>query len=220
MRSFIPFLALIFLAGCTNPPIKVEKPATELPATIATAPSIPAASIPDKVVDVWLMPIDGFPPDYAREMEQTFSAELGLNIRTTVHAGRTQQMFGPSQQMISERVRDELRVPLHRLYDVGPKTVIIVLTPDDLNNADSGLRFTFATHLSPEHLSIVSIARLSDSFYGGIDAPAVTKRRLYKMVKKAIGLQYYGYSRKTDLNSVMYSPIMSLDDIDIIGTSF
>ena len=149
MRSFIPFLALIFLAGCASSPIKVEKPATELPATIATAPSIPAASIPaasipDKVVDVWLMPIDGFPPDYAREMEQTFSAELGLNIRTTVHAGRTQQMFGPSQQMISERVRDELRVPLNRLYDVGPKTVIIVLTPDDLNNADSGLRFTFA----------------------------------------------------------------------------
>ena len=40
------------------------------------------------------------------------------------------------------------------------------------------------------------------------------------MVKKAIGLQYYGYSRTTDLNSVMYSPIMSLDDLDIIGTSF
>jgi hypothetical protein len=48
----------------------------------------------------------------------------------------------------------------------------------------------------------------------------MTKLRLYKMVKKAIGLHYYGYGRTTDLNSVMYSPIMSLDDLDASGTRF
>jgi len=166
------------------------------------------------------MPIEGFPPDYARELEKKFSAELGLNVRATVHAGRTPQMFGPSRQMISERVRDELKVPLRRLYDVTPKTIFIVLTRDDLNGADGGTRFVFATHFPPERLSVVSMARLSDSFFGKMDAPAVTKLRLYKMVKKAIGLQYYGYARSTDLNSVMYSPVMSLDDLDVVGTSF
>jgi predicted Zn-dependent protease len=215
MRFIIPRFALFILTGCESRPIQVEKPSSQLPITEAVVPSIP-----DKPVDVWLMPIEGFPTDYARELEKEFSAELGLNVRTTVQAGRTPRMFDPSHQMISERVRDELRIPLHRLYDVSPKTICIVLTRDDLNSADGGTRFAFATHLAPERLSIVSMARLSDSFYGNIDAPAVTKRRLYKMVKKAIGLQYYGYSRTTDLNSVMYSPIMSLDDVDVIGTSF
>lgn len=177
-------------------------------------------AIPDKPVDVWLMPIEGFPPEYAHELAQKFSAELGLNVRATVHTGRSPKMFGPFHQMIAERVRDELKVPLHRLYDVTPKTIFIALTRDDLNGEDGGTRFAFATHFPPERLSVVSMARLSDSFFGKMDAPGVTRLRLYKMVKKAIGLQYYGYARSTDLNSVMYSPIMSLDDLDASGTSF
>ncbi len=56
------------------------------------------------------MPLEGFPPEYARELEKRFSAELGLNVRSTVHAGRTPNMFGPSGQMLGERVRDQLRV--------------------------------------------------------------------------------------------------------------
>ena len=121
--------------------------------------------------------------------------------------------------MIAEQVRDELKVPIQRLYDVTPKTIVIVLTADDLNMADSGLHFTFAAHF-PGRLSIVSMARLSDAFFGQRDVPATTRLRLYKMVKKTIGLQYYGYARSTDLKSVMYSPIMSLRDLDDIGTEF
>jgi predicted Zn-dependent protease len=190
-------------------------PAPQLPVAAVSVPTIP-----DKPVDVWLMPIEGFSPDYARELETRFSAELGLNVRATVHAGRTPNMFGPSRQMISEHVRDELKVPLHRLYDVTPKTIFIALTRDDLNGEDGGTRFVFATHFPSERLSVVSMARLSDSFFGKLDTPAVTKLRLYKMVKKAIGIQYYGYARSTDLNSVMYSPIMSLDDLDACGSRF
>ena len=178
------------------------------------------AAISDKPVDVWLMPLEGFPPDYARELEKKFSTELGLNVRASVHAGRTQKMFGPSRQMISERVRDELKVPLHRLYDVTPKTIFVVLTRDDLNGENGGTRFVFATHFPPERLSVISMARLSDSFFGKPDSPEVTKLRLYKMVKKAIGLQYFGYARATDLKSVMYSPVMSLDDLDAVGPNF
>jgi predicted Zn-dependent protease len=177
-------------------------------------------AITDKPVDVWLMPLEGFPPEYTRDLEKKFSTELGLNVRATVHVGRTAKMFSPSDQMIAERVRDELRVPLQRLYDITPKTIFVALTLYDLNGEDGGTRFTFAMHFPPERLSIISMARLSDKFFGKTDVPTVTKMRLYKMVKKAIGLQYYGYARSTNLNSVMYSPVMSLDDLDATGTSF
>jgi len=189
----------------TYPPEKVE---------------ISQPAISDKPVDVWLMPLEGFPPEYTRELEKKFSAELGLNVRATVHAGRTAKMFSPSGQIIAERVRDELRIPLQRLYDITPKTIIVALTLDDLNGEDGGTRFAFAMHFPPERLSVVSMARLSDKFFGKIDVPSITKLRLYKMVKKAIGLQYYGYARSTDLKSVLYSPVMNLDDLDAAGTSF
>lgn len=205
MHRIIVLLVIGLIAGCATAPIKNEQR---------------APLISDKPVDVWLMPLEGFPPDFARELERRFSSELSLNVRATVHAGRTQKMFGPSQQLISERVRDELKVPLQRLYYVTPKTIFIVLTRDDLNGEDGGTRFVFGTHFPRERLSVVSMARLSDAFFGRPDSPPITKLRLYKMVKKAIGLQYYGYSRSTDLKSVMYSPVMSLDDLDATGTSY
>lgn len=205
LQRVISLLLLSFVVGCAPTQPRIDPPAT----AVATKP-----------VDVWLIPLEGFPPPYAWELEQKFSAELGLEVRATVHAGRTPKMFSPSGQMMAERVRDELKVPLERLYDVTPKTVFIVLTRDDLNNEAGGTRFVFATHFPGPRVSVVSMARMTNTFFGQPDSPAMTKLRLYKMVKKAIGLHYYGYGRTTDLNSVMYSPIMSLDDLDASGTRF
>jgi predicted Zn-dependent protease len=205
MRILVFLLALAIFGGC---------------ATVPKEQGAPAPGIPNKPVDVWLLPIEGFPPEYARELEKTFLSELGLNVRATVHTGRTAKMYSPSGQMIAERVRDDLQIPIKRLYNLTPQTIFIALTREDLNGEDGGTRFVFASHFPPERLSVISTARLSDAFYGKPDTPDNTRLRLYKMVKKAIGLQYYGYWRSTDLKSVMYSPIMSLDDLDAVGTSF
>jgi predicted Zn-dependent protease len=69
-------------------------------------------------------------------------------------------------------------------------------------------------------MSVVSMARMQDSFYGAPSTPFRTKARMYKMVKKAVGLLYYGYDRSSDKKSVMYSPIMNLNDLDAVGTDF
>ncbi|MDP1580591.1 MAG: peptidase, partial [Candidatus Didemnitutus sp.] len=103
---------------------------------------------------------------------------------------------------------------------VTPKTAFIVLTNDDLNTEDGSTRFVFARHFHDDRLSIVSSARLRESFFDKLERPELTQLRLYKMIKKTIGLQYYGYSRSTDLKSVMYSPVMSLQDLDDHGTAF
>lgn len=166
------------------------------------------------------MPLAGFPMEMARELEQTCSSELSLNVRTTVHAGRPKSMFASSGQLIAEQVMTDLHTPLTRLPQKSDKTVIVVLTSDDLNAADSGLRYVFAAHDEDRHVSIVSTARMRESFYGLQEDPGKTKGRLYKMVKKTIGIQYYRYARSTDLNSVMYSPVMSLGDLDAQGVRY
>ncbi|MDP1579246.1 MAG: hypothetical protein Q8M02_03145, partial [Candidatus Didemnitutus sp.] len=104
----IALLVVGGLAGCATTP--------------APAPaSVHPAAVSDRPVDIWLIPLEGFHEDLTRELERKFSAELGLRVRSTVHAGRTPKMFGPSRQMLAERVRAELLVPLRRLYYVTPK---------------------------------------------------------------------------------------------------
>ena len=44
--------------------------------------------------------------------------------------------------------------------------------------------------------------------------------RTYKMTKREIGIVHFGYPRSTDVKDLMYSPIMSLEDVDRMGTEF
>ncbi len=210
----IPLIMLmVFLAGCQQPTAMTLPPAP-------TGPASPATTSIERPIDVWLLPIEGFPPELTDYLRSTFSRELPLNIKASVQTGRSAKMFGPNRQMIAEQALAELQTAISRLYDVTPKTVFIILTADDLNGAGGGTRFVFAQHFHQARVSIVSIARLRDSFFGGTDSPAQTKTRLYKMVKKSLGLQFYLYDRSTELRSVMYSPINSLDDLDASGTQF
>ncbi len=204
---------MVFLAGC-------QQPAAVPPIPASTASASSATTSNERPIDVWLLPIEGFPPELTEYLRSTFARELPLNIKASVHTGRSAKMFGPHRQMIAEQVLAELQTAISRLYDVTPQTVFIILTADDLNGAGGGTRFVFAQHFHRTRVSIVSVARLRDSFFGGTDSPARTRTRLYKMVKKSLGLQFYHYDRSTELHSVMYSPINSLDDLDASGTQF
>lgn len=65
--------------------------------------------------------------------------------------------------------------------------------------------------------SVVSLARL---FSYVNDAPvldAAAQTRLYKMIKRSIGEHCLGWKRSTKIQDIMYSPIMSVQDIDEIG---
>jgi predicted Zn-dependent protease len=209
MRASILVGILALLGGC------VTRPAPEPKPPIAVLP----AAIPEGPVDVWLMPLDGFPRAMVTSLARRFSSELHINVRASTHAGTNRQMYSASGQMISEQVVRELSLAISRLYDTTPKTAYIILTSADLNGADGTTRFVFSTHF-PGRISVVSAARLSDAFFGRPERQQITEERLYKIVKKSIGLQYYELPRSTKMQSVMYSPIMSLDDLDAVGTTF
>ena len=43
---------------------------------------------------------------------------------------------------------------------------------------------------------------------------------LRKMISKNIGIMYYGLEESTDRKSVLYGPILGLDDLDSISEDF
>ena len=217
MRSLTLLAILALLCGCGNQPATTSKP--QVAAQSLQPPIAETATIPDGPVDVWLVPLDGFPHALVTSLARRLSSDLHINVRASTHAGTNQQMYGASGQMISGQVLREISPALARLYDTTPRTAFVVLTPFDPNGADGSTRFVFATHFSGRK-SVVSLARLSDSFFGRPDRPEVTAERLFKIVKKSIGIQYFSLPRSTEMRSVMYSPIMSLDDLDASGTAF
>lgn len=205
--------ATLLLCSCSTPPSPVVAQPATVPLVIVTIPDEP----PAQPVDVWLMPLEGFPNDYVTDLIERLTKDTGLRIRATVAAGRSPAMaFPDGNQLNSGKIIGELRPAMARLsYSATPKTAYIILTTDDINQGDRSLRFVFATTMPEYNAAVVSIARMQMD-----QTPVLTKLRLFKMTKKAVGTLYYHHPRNTDMNSVMYSPIMGVDDLDMIGTDF
>jgi predicted Zn-dependent protease len=205
--------AALLLCGCSlRPSSAVAQPAI-IPSVVDTFSEEPAP----RPVDVWLIPLEGFPNNYVTDLVERLTKDTGLRIRATVSAGRSPAMaFPDGNQFNSDKIISELRPAMAGLSDSAtPKTVYVILTTDDINQGDRSLRFVFAVTEPQYNVAVVSIARMQQD-----QTPVLTKIRLFKMTKKAVGTLYYHHPRNTDMNSVMYSPIMGLDDLDMIGTDY
>jgi len=66
-------------------------------------------------------------------------------------------------------------------------------------------------------ISVISTARIDPVTYDLPRDDKLRNERLMKLVNKAIGQQVHRYPVSSDRRSVMYGPIMSLDDLDAIG---
>lgn len=83
----------------------------------------------------------------------------------------------------------------------------------EANNWDFSLVGNF-----DNNISIVATERLVPYRVTNRDeAEKIFGERVYKVLKRTIGLQYFKYKRKTDRNSLIFSPIMSVTDLDRMG---
>ena len=67
-------------------------------------------------------------------------------------------------------------------------------------------------------LSVVSTARIDPINYNLPKDEKLRDERLMKLINKAIGLQVYKYKVSSDMSSVMYGPIMGVEDLDRVGS--
>jgi predicted Zn-dependent protease len=177
--------------------------------------------IPSGPVDVWLIPMEGVAAEYVSSVQDRLTRETGLTVRATVEAGKSPDMYNTaSRQIVSEKIVEAYKDMPERLKPSTPKTAYIILTADDLNQEDRKLRFVFMTTFPAQRMGVISMARMKDNLNGALVVPTRTKERLYKMAKKAVGILYYGYSRSSDRHSVMFSPVMGLEDLDQVGTDW
>lgn len=145
----------------------------------------------------------------------------GLLVSPMLKTGLVER--GPTGQAVPLAIEERSAGMVARLRGLYGDAVVILVVAADLNDAPSNLNFVFAEHLEGTRVSVVSTARLGlglPTDPDGRPTPEAAERaatRLHRLLLKTVGVQCLRLSRSTDITSAMYSPLMSLDDLDAIG---
>lgn len=182
--------------------------------------SAPAAALESNrtSVDVYLAPMADFSEDMSAALAKSLSADLGLWVKSSLRLGEISSETTPDgKQLVAEDLFVKAQTVLRSLPEKTTNTQFILLTNRDINSRTGGFRYLFSYHDRALDTSVVSAARMQANLFGQPVADKQTPTRLYKIIKRAIGEMRLGWKRSTDIADIMYSPIMSLNDLDRIG---
>lgn len=203
LREIVLAFFLLQVTGC----------ATQSPATTPETLGPPT--------DVYLLPVDDFSFEFTDLLARKLSEELKIKVRASlpIGIGDISPLPKNSQLAIEDLIARAHNVGL-RLDNTNEKLVVIALTTRDINYRSQSLRFLFASSNKATRTSVISIARMLASTSKVEGTQAQVAIRIYKMVKRTIGEQYFGFPRSADLSDILYAPIMSLEDIDAMGFDY
>ena len=200
MKFLLSIGVLGLLAGCANTD-RVE---------------LGNQAYPNTPVSIYLLPMEGISPLYATSLAKDIEFRHNLRTKATTTLGKQPSMFNPERrQYIANEIAKEAIQVIKNLQGSNEQPFILVLTPYDINAQEFDLRFLFAAHF--KGVSVVSTARIDPVNYGLPKNDKLRDERLIKLINKAIGQQVYRYPISSERKSVMYGPIMSVDDLDVIG---
>jgi predicted Zn-dependent protease len=121
------------------------------------------------------------------------------------------------RQVIAERSLAWLEA---RFAPEASDRIVIGVVGEDLYIAGRSWRYAFSLRKrrSPAPgLAIMSIARMSEAFYGHPEDRTVLASRFGKMLTKNVGVLYFGLPLSEDPRSVMFDDVMGPDDLDRMG---
>jgi predicted Zn-dependent protease len=215
-------------AGCFRPPEPTVPPGQAAPAPAVApqtaappaAPS-PAVAPPEEAIDVMIVPdvgvgmsADALAADLSNLFKLRIRASLAMPFAPPEPAG---QLNAPDQIALASQA-------IGRLKASNGDPLIMIVTYADINDPAMGTRYLFAFHDIKQRVSVISLARLSGDLQPKADgsfAPeddAKFQMRAMKFFVRTIAEQCLMLPRSNDLGSILYAPIMSLDDLDPIGT--
>lgn len=183
------------------------------PAAEQTDRLIPSS--PVDVVHLYVIPTDGMSEQHAATIARALTKDTGLWVKSSLWtpSGVDVPFAGTNQYPADDYLPLGIKLA-GRLPDAGPRTYFIVLTDRDINSRTQNFRFQYSFHSPMSRTSVLSIARL---LYGKDGRPAANEvigLRVQKMLLRIVGEMKLGWKRTTDPTDLMYSPIMSIEDID------
>lgn len=212
MKLRTSLLLCLALITCCVTPCPAER--------LISSPELRLACTTQKT-QVYLIPLDDFSTDFTVWLSRVLSDELKICVKSSLVMGSGSLVpFAGTNQYPAEDIVTAASDVVARLNENDPKTCYVIITNKDINERSRNFRFVFAWHETPKKVSVVSAARMVFGSQGMPASNEIIFSRIYKMTKRAIGEQYFGLARSSDLRDIMYSPLMGLDDLDQIGTDY
>lgn len=171
--------------------------------TAVAAPQLASAKGP-----VVFVPLGRFPRGDAVKLARFVRARAGLRTRVAGSKAMPRSMF--------DRARKQYRAQQLITLLSRPATsqdVVIGLTAEDMYSTSEPFRFVFSLR-DPDGFAVVSRARMDPRAMGLAADPGLRLRRLQKMVLKNVGSLALGRPLNGNPRSVMFSVILSVDDLD------
>ena len=171
--------------------------------------------------DVYIIPYVGFSEIAAAQFAQGLSQELGIVVKATgVMPLPPDAKDTRRDQFVAERLYPPLYKFSATLGDTTPQTAYIAILADDMYPEYSSWNYCLVLNFT-NRISVVATDRLLPSGIAGKEASSrLYGERLYKLIKRTIGIQYYGYERSSDPTSLLFSPIMGIETVDQMSTDF
>jgi predicted Zn-dependent protease len=169
---------------------------------------------------IYFVPIGDFPTESLQPLVRYYREKYNLEIVAltgiSVDAASRDQS---RQQLMAERLASGIRNSVPAAAQ-DQKAILIGFTSEDIYPASKGWQFAFGWRLVDEDAAVVSTARLSLPSEAATSDADLSATRLRKIVTKDIGILYYGLPQSPNSNSVLYSQIMGIDELDQVGEDF
>lgn len=172
-------------------------------------------SSPVDAVNLYVIPTDGVSEQNAATIARALTKDTGLWVKSSLWtpSGVETPFAGTNQYPADDYLPLGIKLS-GRLTDAGPRTYFIVLTDRDINSRTQNFRFQYSFHSPMARTSVLSIARLLYGKDGRLAANEVIGSRVQKMLLRIVGEMKLGWKRTNDPSDLMYSPIMSIEDVD------
>ncbi|MEM0967062.1 MAG: hypothetical protein AAGJ81_13020 [Verrucomicrobiota bacterium] len=166
---------------------------------------------------VYLVPLDGFPEPLAQDLASWLSQDTGLFVKAMPASAMDFAYYNQFRdQYVAESFHHGMEEVSAMLPERTDRTAVIFITDKDIYLESANFRFVFSAHWD-ERLSLIGTGR-----YGSVDEKnpqnsEVFMVRTLKLLKRAIGLQYFEYERVSDPDRIMFSPITGIPALDRIN---
>jgi predicted Zn-dependent protease len=172
-----------------------------------------------RLCQIMFVPIGDFPPASLQAVANYYQETLGVKILLSgpipIEEGMLDRRRG---QLIGQELINHLRwrfpEPTKNL-----RLMMIGFTREDMYIRDKDWRFAFA-YRENGRFAAISTARMDPVNFGLLPNDGVLVRRLIKMTSKQIGLYFYRLPERQEKTSVLFSPILGVDDLDEVAMDF
>lgn len=168
---------------------------------------------------LYLIPLGNFSSPSLNQLAADIKQQLNLKAKILPPVALPNIVWNRSRnQVIAEELVTVMTENLQQASN--QKATLIGVTSKDMYiryRKDWAWGFGYG---AANRFGVISSARMDPVNLGLDPDPSLLRTRLRKMTLKYVGILYYGLSESHNPTSVLYSPILSVPDLDRIGEKF